>query len=84
MIIPPMGNKKTRRLQSILCETGRVDCNTSTIQRFGQRILTYMIPGDRGLTYDNNIQNENDETNYATASAILPAVGLGAHWSCKG
>lgn len=33
MIIPPIGNKKTRRDQRTLCETGRLDGKTSTAGR---------------------------------------------------
>lgn len=40
--------------------------------------------GQRTLTNEDNIKNEDDETNNTTTSAVLPRVGFDAHGSCHG
>lgn len=86
MIAPSIGKRKTNTDQRILDSGGRLDLRTSTkmpllVQRAWRTIdwcyeAANLCVVRESPTDDHDIQDENDETDDATASAILPGVAV--------
>ena len=72
-MMPMMGKRKTSTHQRTLCETGRLDWITSTVA-LSALLASRCAQVVRRLTPDDDVENQDNETNDASADAALPRV----------